>query len=43
VRGINKMKEPTQKAPVSKECSACAMTIPVKATRCPHCTTDLSG
>src|SRR5438132_7608080 len=42
VRGINKMKEPTQTAPVSKECSACAMTIPVKATRCPHCTTDLS-
>jgi large conductance mechanosensitive channel len=42
VRGINKMKEPTQEAPVSKDCPACAMTIPVKATRCPHCTTDLS-
>ena len=39
---INKMKEPTQEAPVSKDCPACAMTIPVKATRCPHCTTDLS-
>jgi large conductance mechanosensitive channel len=42
VRGINKMKQPTQKAPVSKDCPACAMTIPLKATRCPHCTTDLS-
>jgi len=42
VRAINKMKQPAQKAPVSKDCPACAMTIPLKATRCPHCTTELS-
>jgi len=42
VRGINKMNRPTEKEPVSKECPACAMTIPIKAERCPHCTTQLS-
>ena len=30
-------------AAVSKDCPACAMTIPIKATRCPHCTTDFSA
>jgi large conductance mechanosensitive channel len=41
VRAINKLREPTAKDPVTKECPACAMTIPIKATRCPHCTTEL--
>jgi large conductance mechanosensitive channel len=40
---VNRMKRPTPTAaPVSKECPACAMTIPAKATRCPHCTSELS-
>jgi large conductance mechanosensitive channel len=44
VKGINKMKKPSPTAdPVVKDCPACAMTIPIKATRCPHCTTELSG
>ena len=43
VKGINKMKQPSPKAePVVKDCPACAMSIPIKATRCPHCTTELS-
>src|SRR5207244_984887 len=42
VRGINKMRESTEKEPTSKECPACAMTIPIKAARCPHCTTELT-
>jgi len=42
VRAINKMNRSAKKEPVSKECRACAMTIPIKATRCPHCTTQLS-
>ena len=29
-------------APVTKDCPACQMTIPIKATRCPHCTTEFS-
>src|SRR6478752_9274698 len=43
VKAVNKMKRPAPNAPpVSKDCPACVMTIPIKATRCPHCTTDLS-
>ena len=30
-------------APVSKDCPACCMTVPIKATRCPHCTSDIAG
>jgi len=44
VRALNKMKRPSPTAaPVSKDCPACAMTIPIKATRCPHCTTELTA
>ena len=44
VKAMNKMKRPEAEAdPTSKDCPACAMTIPVKATRCPHCTTELAG
>ena len=43
VRALNKMKRPSpDAAPVSKDCPACTMTIPLKATRCPHCTSDVS-
>lgn len=43
VKMINKMKKPSPtKTPVSKDCPACTMSIPIKATRCPHCTTELS-
>ena len=43
VKAANQMKRPAPNAPpVSKDCPACAMTIPIKATRCPHCTTELS-
>ena len=44
VKAINKMKRPSPTAePVSKDCPACQMTIPLKATRCPHCTTELAA
>jgi large conductance mechanosensitive channel len=39
VKAINQMKRPAEA--VSKDCPACAMTIPAKAQRCPHCTTQL--
>ena len=43
VRSLNKMKRSApDAAPASKDCPACTMTIPIKATRCPHCTSDLS-
>jgi large conductance mechanosensitive channel len=40
VRAVNKVRQP----PVAKEkdCPACTMKIPVKATRCPHCTSELT-
>ena len=43
VRAFNRMKRPKPNAPaVVKDCPACTMSIPIKATRCPHCTSDLS-
>jgi large conductance mechanosensitive channel len=39
VRAINRIRQPTAK---EKECPACAMKIPIKAVRCPHCTSELS-
>ena len=42
VRQINRMKrEPAPAAPTTKECKYCLSTIPVKATRCPNCTSQL--
>ena len=44
VKGINRMKRPAPAAaPVAKDCPACMMSIPIKATRCPHCTSELGG
>ncbi len=44
VKAVNEMKRPAPDAePVSKDCPACAMTIPIKARRCPHCTTELAA
>lgn len=42
VRAINKLRHPAEKEPDTKDCPACAMKIPIKATRCPHCTTEFS-
>jgi large conductance mechanosensitive channel len=45
VRAINRLKrpQPGAAAPVSKDCPYCSMTIPIKATRCPHCTSEMAG
>ena len=41
VRGLNRMKRPKPNSdPVVKDCPACTMSIPIKATRCPHCTSE---
>ena len=42
VRLINQLRRPAEKPADQKECPACAMKIPIKATRCPHCTSELS-
>jgi large conductance mechanosensitive channel len=42
IRSINRLQRPAPAAePVTKECAYCYSTIPVKATRCPHCTSQL--
>lgn len=44
VRAINKLKRPSQvkpPAPGTKECPYCILAIPIKATRCPNCTSEL--
>jgi large conductance mechanosensitive channel len=42
IRAINKLRRPAEKEPDEKSCPACAMKIPIKATRCPHCTSELT-
>jgi large conductance mechanosensitive channel len=42
VRQVNRWKKPVPAAaPATKECPYCYSTIPVKATRCPNCTSEL--
>jgi large conductance mechanosensitive channel len=44
IRQINKMKrqpEPAPAVPTTKECPYCLSTVPIKATRCPNCTSEL--
>lgn len=44
VRQVNKWTKPAPApaaAPATKECAYCVSTIPVKATRCPNCTSEL--
>lgn len=42
VRAANRAKKPAPvAAPVTKECPHCFTTIPLKATRCPNCTSQL--
>ena len=36
-----KKKEEAPAAPTTKECPYCLSQIPIKATRCPHCTSEL--
>jgi large conductance mechanosensitive channel len=44
VRGINRLKreeEEPKAEPTTKECPFCCTEIPIKATRCGHCTSQL--
>ena len=43
VKGINKLtkKPASPAAPTTKECPRCFSNIPIKATRCPNCTSEL--
>ena len=46
IRGVNQLKRQEAAppaAPTTKECPYCLSTIPIKATRCGHCTSELKG
>jgi large conductance mechanosensitive channel len=46
IRQINKLKREAEAPlpePTSKDCPYCLSSIPIKATRCPHCTSDLGA
>ena len=46
IRSINRLKrkqEAPAAAPTTKECSFCFTAIPIKATRCPNCTSELKS
>jgi large conductance mechanosensitive channel len=43
IRQINRMKKvPAPASPTTKECPHCFTQIPIPATRCPNCTSDLT-
>ena len=46
VRQVNRLRRKEQVAPAAptdKSCDFCSMTIPIRATRCPHCTSQLAA
>lgn len=46
IKGMNRMKREQQEAaatPAAKECPFCFMDIPIQASRCPHCTSQLTA
>ncbi len=46
IRQINRMRRQPEAAPAApdtKECPFCLSTVPLKAVRCPHCTSELKA
>jgi large conductance mechanosensitive channel len=46
IRGMNRLKKEQEAllaAPTTKECPYCLSTVPIKATRCAHCTSELAA
>jgi large conductance mechanosensitive channel len=46
IRGINRLQrqeEAPPAEPTTKECPYCLSTVPLKATRCPYCTSELEA
>ena len=41
VRAMNRLKRNEPTTPTTKECPYCFATIPLKAARCPNCTSEL--
>lgn len=46
IRQVNRLKkkeEAAPAAPTTRECPFCLSAIPIKATRCPHCTSEVKA
>ena len=43
INTIRRQEEAAAPAPTSKECPYCASSIPIKASRCPQCTSQLTA
>jgi len=43
VRAANRMKPPEAVSPSTRDCPYCRMAIPIGATRCPQCTSELKA
>ena len=44
IKQVNRLKrKPAEVAPSTKECTFCASDIPIKAIKCPQCTSDLKA
>jgi large conductance mechanosensitive channel len=44
IRQVNRMNRKAEEpAPATKECDFCASAVPIKAIKCPHCTSDLKA
>lgn len=43
INRLNRKKEQAPAEPTTKQCSYCFMEIPIKAIKCPHCTSPLKS
>lgn len=46
IKGMNSLKRQEEEAPAEpteKDCPHCFTSIPIKATRCPHCTSEITA
>ena len=44
IRALSKLQKPVEAAaPTTKDCTFCCSAIPIKATRCPNCTSELGN
>jgi large conductance mechanosensitive channel len=41
IKNVNKFRREAPAEVTTKECPYCISTIPIKAQRCPHCTSEL--
>ncbi len=43
IKGINRMRGPAKEGPSTKDCPFCLTAVPLAATRCPACTSELGA